>query len=129
VSIALRGMHPDLKPYADYSLDLARYYGLRPTVTSVFRGMAHQARLRSNWEECRARGLYPSDASLGYGLSCKWPANRPGDSGHNYGFAWDSWVPDDQMADWVAIREYVGWRIPPNDQIHAELPEWRGYIA
>jgi len=129
VTIALRGMHPDLKPYADYSLDIARYYGITPTVTSVFRGMAHQSRLRANWEECRARGLYPSDASLGYGLSCRWPANRPGDSGHNYGLAWDSWVPSGQMADWVAIRQYVGWRIPENDQIHAELPEWRGYIA
>jgi len=127
--IALRGLHPELKPYAEYSINLARHYGLAVTVTSVFRGMAHQARLRSNWEECQARGLYPSSTSLGYGLSCRWPANRPGDSGHNYGLAWDSWVPPDQMADWVAIREYVGWRIPGNDQIHAELPEWRGYIA
>ena len=127
--IALRGLHADLKPYAQYAYDLARYYGLTPQVTSVYRGMAQQARLRSNWEECQARGLYPSDASLGYGLSCKWPANRAGDSGHNYGLAWDSWVPPDQMADWVAIREWVGWTIPPNDQIHAELPDWRTYIA
>jgi len=127
--IALRGLHADLKPYAEYAVDLARYYGLNPQITSVYRGMAFQARLRSNWEECRARGLYPSDASLGYGLSCKWPANRAGDSGHNFGLAWDSWVPPDQMDDWVAIRQYVGWGVPANDQIHAELPDWRAVIA
>ena len=127
--IQFRGMHPELKPYAEYAVNIARYYGLNPQITSVYRGMAFQARLRANWEDCRARGLYPSDVSLAYGLSCKWPANRPGDSGHNYGLAWDSWVPQDQMADWTAIREYVGWRVPSNDAIHSELPDWRGVIA
>jgi len=127
--IALRGLDPVLKPYAEYAIRYAEAYGLTPTVTSVYRGMAFQARLRRNWEDCQARGLYPSRASLGYGLSCAYPANRPGDSGHNYGLAWDSWVPDDQMADWTAIREWVGWRVPSNDAIHAELPSWRSYIA
>ena len=127
--IALRGLHRDLKPYAEYAIRYAEAYGLAPQVTSVFRGMAQQQRLRSNWEECVNRGLYPSAAALGYGLSCKWPANRPGDSGHNYGLAWDSWVPPNQMGDWVAIREWVGWTVPSNDQIHAELPSWRSYIA
>lgn len=127
--IALRGLHPELKPYAEYAIRYAESYGLKPQVTSVYRGMAQQGRLRANWEQCQARGLYPSDASLGYGLSCKWPANRPGDSGHNYRLAWDSWVPDDQMAFWVAIRAWVGWQVPANDEIHAELPSWRSYIG
>jgi len=127
--IALRGLHLGIRPYAEYAVNLAQYYGLAPQITSVYRGMAQQQRLRSNWEDCVARGLYPSATSLGYGLSCKWPANSPGDSGHNYGLAWDSWVPDDQMADWVAIREWVGWEVPPNDQIHAQLPSWRSYIG
>jgi len=127
--IALRGMHPELKPYAEYAITYARAYGLNPQITSVHRSMAFQARLRANWEDCVARGLYPSDASLGYGLSCKWPANRAGDSGHQYGLAWDSWVPPNQMADWVAIREWVGWSVPANDAIHSELPDWRTYIG
>ncbi len=127
--IALRGMDPVLKPYAEYAIKYAEAYGLKPVVTSVFRSLQHQARLRTNWQQCVARGLYPSSASLGYGLSCKWPANRPGDSGHNYGLAWDSWVPDAHMADWTAIREWVGWNVPAHDAIHAELPSWRSYIA
>lgn len=127
--IQFRGLHPDLKPYAEYAVSIANHYGLAPEITSVRRGIQQQARLRTNWEQCVARGLYPSDASLGYGLSCKWPANRPGDSGHNYGLAWDSWVPPDQMATWVAIREWVGWQVPGHDQIHSELPSWRSYIG
>ena len=125
--IALRGLHPELRPYAEYAVNVAKQYGLEPYVTSVYRGMDLQRKLRQNWERCVERGLYPSDARLQYGMSCAYPANRPGDSGHNYGLAWDSWVPADQMATWRAIREWVGWRVPDNDQIHSELPEWRQY--
>lgn len=126
--IALRGLHQKLRPYAEYALEVAKAYGLKPQVTSVYRGLQQQGRLRTNWENCKARGLYPSSASLGYGLSCAWPANRPGDSGHNFGLAWDSWVSPEEMALWVAIREWVGWSVPPNDQIHSELPQWRSYV-
>jgi len=126
--IALRGLHPELKPYAEYSVQVGEQYGLKPMVTSVYRGLTQQQRLRSNWEQCKARGLYPSGVSLGYGLSCAYPANRAGDSGHNFGLAWDSWVPPEDMALWVAIREWVGWQVPSNDQIHAELPQWRSYV-
>jgi hypothetical protein len=62
-------------------------------------------------------------------MSCAWPANRAGDSGHNYGLAWDSWVPDELMPDWIAWRRWQGWTVPPNDVIHAELPNWRAYVA
>ena len=127
--IALRGLYPELRPYAEYSIRLAEANGLTPQVTSVYRGLTQQQRLRTNWEQCKARGLYPSSASLGYGLSCAYPANRPGDSGHNYGLAWDSWVPKEQMATWTAIREWVGWTVPSHDQIHAELPQWRAYVT
>lgn len=125
--IALRGLHRELRPYAEYALEVAKDYGLKPQVTSVYRGMALQARLRANWERCVDRGLYPSPAQLQFGMSCAYPANRPGDSGHNYGLAWDSWVPEEQMPTWVAIREWIGWRVPAHDRIHSELPEWRQY--
>lgn len=111
--IALRGMHPQLRPYAEYAHDLARQYGLTVTVTSVTRTWEAQARLRREWEAGRSR----------------WPANRPGDSAHNYGVAWDSWVPDEQMPTWTAIRRYVGFRVPDHDIIHGELPQWRSYLA
>ncbi len=109
--IALRGLDSRLRPYAEYTFELAQYYGLTPTVTSVFRGWAQQQALRTRWEQGRSR----------------WPANRPGDSAHNYGWAFDSAVPEPHQATWDAIRRQVGWRVPSHDYIHAELPDWRQY--
>lgn len=105
-------MHRELRPYAEYAHDLARQYGLDPVVTSVLRSWEDQTRLRARYEAGQSR----------------YPANRPGDSSHNYGLSWDSWVPDSEMPLWVAIREWVGWRVPQNDLIHSELPNWRAYI-
>ena len=123
MSIQTRGLHEQLRPYADYCLELAGAYGLRPVITSVFRTWENQVQLRRKFENCVARGRFPSPPD------CKYPANRPGDSAHNYGLAWDSWVPADQMPIWIAIRQAVGWRVPTNDTIHAELPEWRRYVS
>jgi len=126
--IAFRGLDSQLRPYADYAMRLAAQEGLQePIITSVYRNLDFQRKLRDNYDQCRARGLFPSDARLSPGMSCRWPANQPGDSAHNFGFAWDSWVPPDQMAVWTAIRRYVGWHVPENDVIHAELPNWRSY--
>lgn len=109
--IALRGLHQELRPYAEYTMQLAREYGIQPYITSVFRTWTEQQQLRRRWEAGKS----------------KWPANRPGDSAHNWGFAFDSWVPDAQLPLWTAIREYVGWEVPRNDIIHAGLPNWRQY--
>lgn len=110
--IQLRGLHPQLRPYAEYAFELAGQYGLAPVVTSVFRTWETQARLRADYEAGRSR----------------FPANRPGDSAHQYGLAWDSWVPEQHRPTWAAIREYIGWRVPANDWIHAEYPEWRNAV-
>jgi len=109
--IALRGMDSRLRPYAEYALRIAHYYGITPTVTSVYRSWAEQTKLRARYLAGQS----------------KWPANKPGDSAHNYGWAFDSVVPAKDQELWNGIREYVGWQILPNDIIHAQLPEWRGY--
>jgi hypothetical protein len=127
--IALRGLHPALRPYAEAALKIAAANGLSPQVTSVYRSLGEQTQLRANYEKCLANGRFPSDTAYAPGLSCRWPANRPGDSAHNFRFAFDSWVPAEQMPLWRAIREYVGWRVPDNDVIHSELPDWRTYLA
>lgn len=111
--IQLRGLHPQLRPYAEYAIQVANAYGLRPVVTSVYRTIDEQRRLHERYR----RGL------------TSYPANRPGDSAHNYGLAFDSWVPDQEMGLWQQIRAMIGWRVPQNDLIHAELPEWRRYVA
>jgi len=107
----LRGLDSRVRPYAEYAHKIANYYGIVPTITSTFRSWEEQQRLRSRWE----RG------------ESAFPANRPGDSAHNYGWAWDSVVPAHQQGLWDQIREYVGFRVPAGDRIHGEVPSWRNY--
>lgn len=108
----LAGLNPSVRSYAEYTLRVASLYGLRPVVTSGYRSFAKQAELRERFEA---------------GLS-KWPAARPGESAHNFGLAWDSWVPDEQMPLWVALREWLGWQVLRGDEIHAQVPDWRSYV-
>lgn len=118
----LRQMHPELRPYAEYAHDLANQYGINPEVSSVVRGWQQQSDLRRNYVSCVNRGVFPSPPN------CLWPANRPGDSSHNYGLSWDSVVPVVDQANWDTIRRWVGFHVPANDAIHAELPGWRAYV-
>lgn len=113
MSIQLRGLNAEIRPYAEYAVQIGHYYGLKPVITSTFRGWAEQTRLRQRYEEGRS----------------KWPAARPGNSAHNYGLAFDSWVPDDQMELWAQIRKYVGFNVPDGDIIHAAVPAWRDWIS
>jgi len=106
---ALKGLESGVRTQAECAFKIAGEFGIVPVVTSIVRGWAEQQRLREAWE----RG------------ESQFPANRPGDSAHQYGLAFDSWVPDEQMACWVEIRENVGLRVPAGDLIHAERPEWR----
>jgi hypothetical protein len=110
-------------------MQLAQQYRVPVTVTSVRRTIEQQAKLRANYELCLARDVFPSEKSFTPGMSCRYPANRPGDSAHNYGLAWDSWVPDGYWELWNAIREYCGFRLDPNDRIHAEVPGWREVVG
>lgn len=126
MTLRLSGLNPGLVPAAEYTLQLGEAYGLKPTITSVHRSMAEQGELRRNYETCLARGepITPKNINP----RCRYPANRPGDSGHNWGLAWDSWVPAAQMQLWAAIRRAVGWTVPEHDLVHAELPSWRSYV-
>lgn len=119
----LRGLHPQLRPYASYALEVAARYNVPVTVTSVYRSMQEQRELRDNYEWCLRTGRFGKEKG------CMYPANKPGDSAHNYGLAWDSWVEPKYQAWWDYVRQAIGWKILPNDRIHAELPNWRRYVA
>ena len=127
MTIALRGLHATLRPYAEALVAYGNQLGMNVRITSVFRSLAQQQALRSNYELCVARGRFPSNDSYGAGMSCRWPANRAGESGHNYGVAWDSVA--EKMDDWTALRRWAGWHVPENDAIHAELPDWQQYLV
>lgn len=109
----LRGLHPAVREAADYAIRWAEYYGIPVTVTSGYRTWEEQERLRQKW----LRGENP------------YPVNAPGDSSHNWGLGFDSWVPEQYWPAWHYIRQAVGFRIyPDRDRVHAEYPEWRQVV-
>lgn len=122
MAITLRGLHPEVRQYAELAHQWANAYGINPTVTSTFRTWENQVWLRRRFERCVREGRFPGPGP------CRFPANRPGDSAHNFGLAWDSVVPPDDQPLWNAIRRAVGFRVPDNDQIHAEVPGWRDFV-
>jgi len=77
---ALKGLDNQVREQAECAFKIANQFGITPVVTSIVRGWAEQLVLRQKWE----RG------------ESQFPANRPGDSAHQYGLAFDSWVPDDR---------------------------------
>lgn len=117
--IGLRGLHPEVRRAAEAALELAQEGGLEVRITSSFRSLEEQAILRRRFEMCVAAGRFPSPPD------CKYPANRAGDSAHNFGLAFDSVLNRGEQREWDAIREAVGFRVPSNDLIHAEVPGWR----
>lgn len=61
------------------------------------------------------------------------PANPPGDSAHEFRLAWDSVLPAKWRGNpaaeawWIAVRKALGFDVPPNDTIHAAVPNWRRF--
>lgn len=121
--LKLSGLHPQVKDAADWCLYWADYYGVPVTVTSGFRSWEHQERLYRNYQNCLSRG------DFGRTPECQFPANRPGDSAHNFGLAWDSSVPSRYQSWWDQVRQAAGFRVPANDKVHAEVPDWRRYVT
>lgn len=108
------------------ALSWARAYNIPVTVTSGYRSWAEQTRLRQQFDACIARGekVGPSNPDA----RCRFPANKPGDSAHNYRWAWDSVTSPEYLWAWTYLREQAGFHVPPNDTIHAEVPNWRQYL-
>ena len=118
-----RGLHPALRSRADYAFQVAGRYNVPVEVTSVFRSMQEQQELRDNFERCVRTGRF------GMTPECRYPANRPGDSAHNFGLAWDSTVEPRYQAWWDYVRRALGFEVLSNDRIHAQLSGWRRYRA
>jgi len=89
----------------------------------VYRSWTNQKRLRDRYEKCLRDGM------MGKKRGCMFPANKPGDSAHNYGFAWDSVVEDRYQAWWDMVRRLAGFEVLPNDLIHAQLTRWRDFAV
>lgn len=120
--IALRGLHPFLRQGAEDACRWARAYGVSPTITSVRRTWSQQRELYDKHQKCKSQGRFP------WFPGCKYPANPPGWSGHEYGLAWDSTVPGHAQGWWNEVREAYGFRVPSNDAIHAEHPDTERYV-
>lgn len=120
--LRLAGLDTSVREAAEWCLQWADYYNVPVTVNSGFRSWAEQQKLYTNYLQCLQEG------AMGSRPDCMYPANPPGDSAHNFGFAWDSSVPDWALSWWVYVRQLAGFRVPPNDLIHAEVPNWRQYV-
>jgi len=118
----LRGLRRDVKGAAEWALSWADYYNVPVEITSGRRSMRKQAALRKSYEECLARGQFGKTAA------CRWPANRPGDSAHNFALAWDSTTSPSFQPWWDHVRTLAGFSVPSHDHIHAEYPNWRKYV-
>lgn len=118
----LAGLNPYVREAADWSLAWADYYDVPVDVTSGFRDWEKQRRLYDNYQGCLKRGL------MGRTPECRFPANPPGDSAHNFGLAWDS-VTDPRFQEWWnLVRRMAGFEVLPNDIIHAQVANWRGFV-
>lgn len=102
-------LDPELRPYAEQLLAAASAAGFNPTVTSTRRSFAQQKALYSRYKA---------------GLS-KYPANPPGASAHEYGWAFDMDVyPHEAL--WTDVGPY--WEAlggswgGDRDPVHFELP-------
>jgi hypothetical protein len=118
----LAGLEPDVKAGAEWCLAVADYYGVPVTVVSGKRSSQEQARLYRNYRECVARGEF------GRSSRCKYPANPPGESAHEFGLAFDSVVAPELMDWWVRVRRAAGFHVIEGDLPHAEVPNWRAYV-
>lgn len=121
--IQLRGLHRSIRPAAEWTHAVARFYGVPAEVTSTYRDWQTQARLRARFETCVAAGNFPGPGP------CRFPANRPGDSAHNYGLAWDSVTPSWAQDWWNEVRRAAGFEVLEHDQIHAQVPRWRQLVG
>ena len=110
--LKLAGLNPQVRSRAALSLDWADFFRIPVTVTSGVRSWAEQAALRRRWES---------------GLS-QFPANRPGDSSHQFGLAWDSIVSAADQADWDLIRRWAGFEVLERDLPHAQVFRWRDFV-
>lgn len=108
--LSLRGLERTTRERAERAFREARHIGLSPIVTSVNRTCEEQARLYKRFLEGRS----------------DWPAARPGESAHQYGLAFDSWIDGDERMDaWTSIRRLSGLEVLSHDIIHAQWPNWR----
>lgn len=95
--------------------------GRRVVLTSAHRSSQKQSRLREDYESGRS----------------KVPANRPGDSAHEYGLALDFDIVgapyrgnrDLWQRFWAQARGQGFHVIGPRDPYHVEVPNWRAFVA
>lgn len=89
------GLQAPLRPWANELYRVAQRYGLKPRVTSVFRGLREQRALREKFLRGESR----------------FPAAPPGRSLHNFGHAFDLHVKDAASQEWLGrVWEHWGGR-------------------
>lgn len=121
--LKLAGIHPDVRAAAQWALAWADYFNVPIAVTSGIRSWDEQNRLYQRHLECVRLGLSGSPGA------CRYPANPPGDSSHQYGLSFDSKTEPRFQPWWDEVRRLAGFEVPISDPIHAQVPNWRQYTT
>lgn len=119
----LYGLEASVREAAEWCLDVADHYRVSVTVVSAFRNRREQTRLWNNYQQCLRSGRFGKTAD------CRYPANPPGESAHEFRLAWDSSVAPELMSWWTMVRRAAGFHVLENDLPHAEAPNWRAYVG
>jgi D-alanyl-D-alanine carboxypeptidase len=105
---SLRDLIPELVPWAQLLFDVCSQAGANPTITSTLRTYSQQKALYDNYVAGRS----------------KYPADKPGTSAHEFGYAFDMSMP--WPGDLVQAGQlWVGWGGKyggQRDPVHFEYP-------
>lgn len=103
---------PQLVPWAQRLVSVAKYANARPLVTSTFRTFATQSRLYAAFQAGQS----------------KYPVAAPGTSAHEFGYAFDVVVDNDSdLDDLGKVWESWGgvWGGHYGDPVHFEFPGFK----
>lgn len=123
MGLNMGALDPSVREAAEYAVAIAAEYGIKVTITSTGRSLSEQQFLYNRYQDClrRKERVWPGNKNA----ACRYPAAAPGRSAHGVGLAFDSWVAEKDWPLWNAIRAAVGFRLDPNDRVHAEHPAWK----
>ena len=113
MSLSLASLADTFRPWAEWIVNLAKYADASVRVTSTFRTHAKQQELYKAWRQGRSR----------------YPAARPGNSAHEYGYAVDLVFSNADARDVVRnIWVGAGGNLGNDDEIHFEFSNWRDLV-
>lgn len=114
MSLSLASLADDFRPWAEWIVELAKFADSQARVTSAFRTHEKQKALYELYRQGQSR----------------YPAARPGQSAHEYGYAIDMVFGNLDARDAVRnVWVQYGGNLGNDDEVHFEFPNWRALVS